>query len=561
MKRKPTEIINFTRDADFFLRLGDKNADRGDMPGAYNAYREALNRNPGDIDACLAAAEMLYQMHCYEESNRLLMIQQTMFTPVPEISFGLACNFYAINEFDYAEESLETYLTLDPDGPYAYDAEDFLDLIDDDDALAENLGIDDFEDFDTLTICKRAEHLINSGCSDLAVELIKEHLTMRPNAYRAMDTLTTAYFDLDKMDEAEKLNAKVRADYPESVNALLNYAIILQRQGDLNGCREQLGKALGAASESVEGLVSVAAMYTLLKQYEDAYPVLFDALGMFPYDVRGLYLMGHVCLVLKKDKDARGYYETLLKLDPLDIVAKSYYRKAVSGELTDATRRFIQPFTLPIAEVLEHITELHHLFVKGADAIREEWEKDDSILSLFRWGITMPNDQLKESIVVMLGLIGDCKAEYTLRDMLLRTDIKDELKRKIFVVLKSMKAREPFSAYLDSQWTQGTVNLVNVPKSVPPTYRAAMELLEKTIPKSADSQQLVIECLQRFSNFINDRSCKLGGLTASRQRAFAAMLEWEASAGIGIESNIEEIAARYNTTVKEMEKFKAALHK
>lgn len=555
-KEKNEKIICFSRDADFYIRLGDKYADKGDLPNAYSAYREALAQNPEDIDACLAAAEVLYQMHCYEESNRILMIHETMFEPVPEIFFGLACNFYAINEFDYAEESLETYLRMDPDGPYSYDAEDFLDLIDDDDALAENLGINDSEDFDTLTICKRAEHLISCACPDLAVLLLEEHLKDRPSAYRAMDTLTTAFFELNEFEKAVEMNEKVRRDYPDSINAILNYAMILYRKGEYEACENQLKDVENKSSDSLETLVSVAAIYTLLKKFEKAYFVLKNAITLFPFDVKALFLIGYTCLMLKKDQEACGYYETLTKIDPLDLVARGYYRKALSEEITDDARRFIQPFALPVSETLELISELHDLFVKGADEIREDWQKDSDIEALFHWGLSIPNDQLRESIVVMLGLLGGRKAEYTLRDILLHTDQKDELKRKVFGVLKHMKAKEPYSAYLGSQWMQGTVTMVDLPKSVPPTYKTALSILQEKLPKIEDVQQLSFVCMQLFINYVNARQGKLKGLNQQRRNAFAAMLEYEASVCIGLSCSLNEIASRYDTSTKDMERFK-----
>ena len=49
-----------------------------------------------------------------------------MYERAPECFFGIACNYFGMHEFDYASESLETYLRLDPDGTYAYDAAGFL---------------------------------------------------------------------------------------------------------------------------------------------------------------------------------------------------------------------------------------------------------------------------------------------------------------------------------------------------------------------------------------------------------------------------------------------------
>ena len=120
-QHKTGKILPFRQDVDFFLKRGAKELDRNDPLAAIQHYRKAYDSDPADLDSCLALAELLSQMQRFEESNRLLLIDMSMNDPDPESYFGLACNYYGMQEFSYAHESLETYLHLEPDGFYAYD--------------------------------------------------------------------------------------------------------------------------------------------------------------------------------------------------------------------------------------------------------------------------------------------------------------------------------------------------------------------------------------------------------------------------------------------------------
>ncbi len=51
------------------------------------------------------------------------------------VFFGIACNFLGLQEFSHAHDSLESYLTLDPDGEFVADALDMLDVIEDEGML------------------------------------------------------------------------------------------------------------------------------------------------------------------------------------------------------------------------------------------------------------------------------------------------------------------------------------------------------------------------------------------------------------------------------------------
>ena len=87
-----------------------------------------------------------------------------------ECHFGLACNYFGLQDYDRAADSLEDYLELEPDGLFAADAEDFLDLIDDDEAMFESTGLRSDDDYEDNAVTHFARSLLASGEVAYAVE-------------------------------------------------------------------------------------------------------------------------------------------------------------------------------------------------------------------------------------------------------------------------------------------------------------------------------------------------------------------------------------------------------
>ena len=129
MSEEKGKVIPFRQGASFFNKRGVKEMGKNDLVGALYQFRRAYQDDPNNVDTCLSIAEILSQMQRFEESNRLLFRLLSQDDPSPEILFGLACNFYGIHEFEYAAQCLERYLDEEPDGAYAYEAEDFLDFL------------------------------------------------------------------------------------------------------------------------------------------------------------------------------------------------------------------------------------------------------------------------------------------------------------------------------------------------------------------------------------------------------------------------------------------------
>ena len=135
MIKNQGKVLSFQQNADFHKKRGERSLASNDLLAAARHYRKVWEKDPYDYDTCMHLAEILYEMQRFDESLRILFICLSMGDPKPEILFGMASDLYELHEFEYASQCLERYLEEAPEGPYAFEAEDFLSFLESEDEL------------------------------------------------------------------------------------------------------------------------------------------------------------------------------------------------------------------------------------------------------------------------------------------------------------------------------------------------------------------------------------------------------------------------------------------
>ena len=62
--------------------------------------------------------------------------------------------------------------------------------------------------------------------------------------------------------------------------------------------------------------------YVEMKRYEDAIQIFVDILKANPNDIATLLILGNICAALDKRKDAVHFYQSVLKIEPLNEYAR-----------------------------------------------------------------------------------------------------------------------------------------------------------------------------------------------------------------------------------------------
>lgn len=545
---QPGKVIPFQQGSSFYLKRGAKKMERNDPLGALLRYRKAYESDPGDGEACLAVAEILSQMQRFEESNRILFRFMANHPVMPECFFGLACNYYGLHSFDQAADSLEKYLDIEPDGYFAADAEDFLDFLEDDEAMEEATGLLTDEDYETDAVCIHARRLMDALRVPEAIALLEKHVNAYPEAERARNQLALAYYCNREKAKALAVTQTVLDKWPDDVQALCNKALFLHSEEDLASAEAALNALIAANTEMPEELHNVAVLQIEFAHYDAALQTLSRLSGLLPYDPNVLHMTGYCKFMLGDAEGAQKGYKTLLFINPSDTVARYYLGVCKRGESAKPGlhAKWILPYQVPFAETFRRLNQINKLISQDHEMHRL-WAEDAHFRDLITWALELPEERAKRSMLTLVFTLGGRQAENVLRDFLLATAQPDDLKRVAFGLLKRLGAKEPYAAYLDGQWVSGKVSMIQMPEKLPPSYEAVMQNLMEAAGAAGD-EACAAEALKLLYALGMKEEGQLPRISRMQEISFAAGLEYLAHERLGTVCDEAELIKRYRIT-------------
>ncbi len=549
-KNKTGKVIPFSQGATFYMKRGAKELEKNDLIAAIAKYREAYERAPKDAEIAIALAEILSQMQRFEESNRILYrILADQEDAPPECHFGLACNYFGMQDYDRAADSLEDYLELEPDGEFAADAEDFLDLIDDDDAMFETTGLRSDDDYEDNAGNHFARSLLASGEANYAVEELEHRLSQTPDSLKIREQLAIAYFVANRRDEAKKLANELVAE--DNANVLANSTLALAEieEGNRVSALARLDEMAKIRSLQPEELHSIAVLQLDLEKYEDAEKTLTQMMILMPYDENVLHKLAYTKFMHGDAEAAKALYQKLLRIDPHDTVAKYYLNqsKHVDAAGKRANAKWIIPYQVPFSEAFRRLNHLNRMLALPHDELNHAWANDVSFRDMLEWAISLSDLRVKRSMLSLVFTFADENAQHILRDFLLRTDQPDELKRAVFGMLKHLGAREPYMAYLNGRWIKGRVSLLELDYKLPASYEGVMQILMQYMLGNC-KEECASEAAHIFQRYVDSLHKKFPRISAAQEISFAAALEYLGRLSSGETVTQDEISEVYRVT-------------
>ena len=559
------KVIPFVQGASFYMKRGAKQMEKNDLIAALTRYRQAFLHAPSDAEPCLAVAEILSQMQRFEESNRLILLLISSGKGSPECHFGLACNYFGMREYDYAATSLENYLDEDPDGAFAADAEDFLDFIDDDDAMYELTGLRSDEDYDDNASCLFAQHLIESGEYADAVAELQRQTVRSPDSIPVKNQLALACYLSGERDRAQKLTLEVLCEEPANVFARCNMALYCHEAGEDEAAKTHLAVVQALRSDAPEELNSLSIMELELKQFKNADITLRRLQQLLPYDENVLHKLGYSAFMQRDPEGAAEYYKRLLRINPRDTVAQYYLSqcKRVGAGAKAGSARWSIAYQVPVVEMFRRLNQLNRHLSESDQALLSLWREDERFQNLLHWSLSLPEHRVKKSVLSLIYTFADERAERALREFLLYPSQPDYLKRAVFGMLKHMGAAEPYCAYLNGQWIRGRVNMLEMPYKLPVCYEnVAQYLLQCMVGVRSDA--CVTAASDVFRRYLESLNGNYPRLSEMQTASLAAALEYLGCRICAVEAFEEEILAayrvsntRFRNALKKLEPFAA----
>lgn len=547
---KTGKVIPFSQNATFYMKRGAKELEKNDLIAAVHKYREAYERAPEDAEIAVALAEILSQMQRFEESNRILfrLLADRDDAP-PECHFGLACNYFGLQDYDRAADSLEDYLELEPDGEFAADAEDFLDLIDDDDAMFESTGLRGDDDYEDNAVTHFARSLLASGEVGYAVEELERRYQQTPKSLKIREQLAVAYFVANRREEAKQIADGILAEDAGNVLAGSTLALGEIEEGKRDAALARLDEMLKRRALEPEELHSIAVLQLDLEQYADAEKTLTQMMHLMPYDENVLHKLGYTRFLQGDVEGAKAYYQKLLRIDPHDTVAKYYLNqcKHMDSAGKKPNAKWIIPYQVPFSEAFRRLNHLNRTLAMPHDELNSVWAEDAAFRDLLIWAISLSDVRVKRSMLSLVFTFGDKNAEHILRDFLLRTDQPDELKRAVFGMLKHLGAKEPFMAYLNGRWIKGRVSLLELDYKLPASYEGVMQVLMQFMLGNC-REECTTEAANIFRRYVESLKKKFPRISAEQEISYAAALEFLGRTNCGETVTEDEIGEIYRVS-------------
>ena len=83
-------------------------------------------------------------------------------------------------------------------------------------------------------------------------------------------------------------------------------------------------------------------------------------------------------------------------------------------------------------EVIYRIKKINDLLKLPERALRQRWETGDELMALLGWGLGLNDISIKKAILNVVASFGDQKTERFLREFLLKKNVEDELKKRLW---------------------------------------------------------------------------------------------------------------------------------
>ncbi|MDF0728298.1 tetratricopeptide repeat protein [Cytobacillus sp. S13-E01] len=317
--QQTAQILPFVQTGEYYLKKGLKAYHKRDLYNAKKYLQRAIQLEPRDPLILFQLAVVLTEMGKYQQSNKLhTTIIEDIDTDMTECFYFLANNFAHLGLFQEAHKYATIYLKKDPDGEFAEDTEDLLELL-----TIESSGDDiDFDVEDDLILKQeKARELLEEGNLQEAISLLNEITEEYPEFWSAYNNLALAHFYTGEVDIASKLLEEVLAKNPGNLHALCNMLVFLYYQRKNRKVKELIRKLECIYPILTEHRYKLGATFGLVGRYDLSFKWLrklqrqgFEGDETFYYWLSyAAYFTGHIQLsenawkrVIEENPDKKG---------------------------------------------------------------------------------------------------------------------------------------------------------------------------------------------------------------------------------------------------------------
>ncbi|EFI84830.1 tetratricopeptide repeat protein [Listeria grayi] len=265
-------IIRFLPSGHYYFERGIHAFREGEMKEAVRYLLRANDLSPNDPIILCQLAICYTELGQFLKSNRLLLqVIDTLDTSLHYCYYFIANNFAYLNDISHAIQYAKRYLELDPDGEYAEEVEDLLEVLAEENPirhLRENQFANIEQQFqDYIKEWRRYEASENM---EAAAQFLEGVLLREPNFWPAYNQL--ALLDFRQLKEAEGLKVLLELidRDPGNLMGLADLCMYYFYKADMESCREIYGRLDHVAPTLVHHKEKLAIVHTMLGNIEKA---------------------------------------------------------------------------------------------------------------------------------------------------------------------------------------------------------------------------------------------------------------------------------------------------
>jgi tetratricopeptide (TPR) repeat protein len=262
-------ILPFVQTGEYYFNKGLKAYRKRDLNNAKKYLQRAIQLEPRDPMFLCQLAVVLTDLGNYQQSNKLhTTILNEIDSDMTECMYFMANNYAHLGLFQEANKYAMMYLKHEPDGEFAEDTEDLLDLL----SIETSDDDIDFEVEDELILKQeQARELLETGNLQEAIELLNEITQEYPEFWSAYNNLALAHFYTGEIATASRLLEEVLAKNPGNLHALCNMLVFLYYQRKNRKVKELTKKLECIYPILIEHRYKLGATFGLIGRYDLAF--------------------------------------------------------------------------------------------------------------------------------------------------------------------------------------------------------------------------------------------------------------------------------------------------
>lgn len=535
-------VIRLPMDANFFFERAVHSLERHRYDKALKYFRLAVEKEPDNPVNYCNLAGVLSEVGRFEESNEILRYVLDHIAPdLVECYFYMANNAANMDCFAEAEQYAVRYLQADPEGEFAEDAEELLQML----ALetghsSRSVAEEPYEEW--MEEHDRARQLLESGQFVGALKLLQTLVEYYPDCIPARNNLALAYYYCGEMERALQTVQQLLEEEPGNLHALCNLAVFyyqLQDEQQLSSLVDGLKKCRPL---QIDHRLKLATTMGILKEHETAYTMFCSLLRTeLASDAELWHQAAAAAFNTRRFQEAERHWKQAKRLDSHSGIPQFYLSQLSAWrKIPDRVRPVVgYHYQLPFE------AQFHYLEQEPA-LIPERLRHDPVIRASFFWALSHGDYETKLQVIQALGYIGDAEVERVLREFLLKKDEDDYLKRVTLFVLRHMNVEGPFSVALNGR--QLTVKSADLHEKLPVWNRSWQAVVDSVLKamesdydmiQKYDAEALWLEFLRKtYPNVPHIRKAD----------GWAAALEYSVAKMYGTSITQQEVARKYRVS-------------